>query len=184
MTFDPRISEWDNPAVWRTVIRMFKYTEANGGNWNILVPPGEENKVMIPPVVASDRGRAQTGVVATHRRGSRTTLWYPDVEQNVLESSVIEGDNPVCEYKWGLVVSWVTRDTSNPARICRAHPARLNTPVRPIAYQYREGKVKSTPIRGVKQYLKPCAYKRSELVYLVTACLLHNEPTSCHDVRG
>ena len=29
--------------------------------------------------------------------------------------------------------------------------------------QYREGTVKRTPIRGVKEYLKPCAYKRSEL---------------------
>jgi hypothetical protein len=33
---------------------------------------------------------------------------------------------------------------------------------RPIANQYREGKVKSTPDRGVKQSLKPCARKRSE----------------------
>jgi hypothetical protein len=30
-------------------------------------------------------------------------------------------------------------------------------------YQYREGKVKSTPTRGVKQFLKPDAYKQSEL---------------------
>ena len=44
--------------------------------------------------------------------------------------------------------------------------------------KYREGKVKSTPDRGVKQYLKPCARKRSEPLYGVTACLLHNEPTS------
>ena len=44
--------------------------------------------------------------------------------------------------------------------------------------EYREGKVKSTAGSGVKQTLKPCACKRSELVYLVTACLLHNEPTS------
>ena len=29
-------------------------------------------------------------------------------------------------------------------------------------YEYREGKVKSTPRRGVKETLKPCAYKRSE----------------------
>ena len=28
--------------------------------------------------------------------------------------------------------------------------------------QYREGKVKSTPVRGVKEYLKPYAYKQSE----------------------
>ena len=60
---------------------------------------------MIPPVVASERGRAQTWVVATHPRGSRTTLWYLVHERNVLESSIIEGDNPVREVMRGLVVS-------------------------------------------------------------------------------
>ena len=45
--------------------------------------------------------------------------------------------------------------------------------------KYREGKVKRTPDRGVKKNLKPCAYKRSEPRWVVTACLLHNEPTSC-----
>ena len=49
-------------------------------------------------------------------------------------------------------------------------------------YQYREGKVKSTPSRGVKETLKPFAYKRSEHLCDVTACLLHNEPTSCRNV--
>ncbi len=43
--------------------------------------------------------------------------------------------------------------------------------------QYREGKVKRTLNKGVKQILKPYAYKRSE-PFGVTACLLHNEPTS------
>ena len=28
--------------------------------------------------------------------------------------------------------------------------------------QYREGKVKRTPVRGVKEYLKPYAYKQWE----------------------
>ena len=28
--------------------------------------------------------------------------------------------------------------------------------------KYREGKVKSTPVRGVKEHLKPCAYKQYE----------------------
>ena len=28
--------------------------------------------------------------------------------------------------------------------------------------KYREGKVKSTPVRGVKEYLKPYAYKQWE----------------------
>jgi hypothetical protein len=43
---------------------------------------------------------------------------------------------------------------------------------RPIANQYREGKVKSTPSRGVKQILKPCASGRSESLLGMTACLL------------
>ena len=38
--------------------------------------------------------------------------------------------------------------------------------------------MKSTPDRGVKENLKPCAHKRSEPLGGVTACLLHNEPTS------
>ena len=45
-------------------------------------------------------------------------------------------------------------------------------------YQYREGKVKRTASSGVKKNLKPCACKLSEPLW-VTACLLHNEPTSC-----
>ena len=40
------------------------------------------------------------------------------------------------------------------------HFPRLNTSLRPIVNQYREGKVKSTPVRGVKEYLKPYAYKQ------------------------
>ena len=52
---------------------------------------------MIPPVVASDRGRAQTARVATHVRGCRTTLWYPKREWNVLESSAIEDESSVYE---------------------------------------------------------------------------------------
>ena len=43
------------------------------------------------------------------------------------------------------------------------HPPRLNTPERPIVDKYREGKVKRTPNRGVKEFLKPCAYNQSEL---------------------
>ena len=52
---------------------------------------------MIPPVVASDRGRAQTAVVVMHQRGCRSTTWYSKCEANVLESSITEGDNPVSE---------------------------------------------------------------------------------------
>ena len=62
------------------------------------------------------------------------------------------------------------RGPSRKAKDCR----------RPIVDQYREGKVGSTPGRGVKQSLKPRARKRWEPPFwAVTACLLHNEPTSC-----
>ena len=43
--------------------------------------------------------------------------------------------------------------------------------------KYREGKVKSTPVRGVKEDLKPCVYKPSELEIAMT-CLLENDPAS------
>ena len=45
------------------------------------------------------------------------------------------------------------------------HLPRLNPLLRPIVNQYREGKVKRTPVRGVKEYLKPYAYKQWEGVY-------------------
>ena len=44
--------------------------------------------------------------------------------------------------------------------------------------------MKRTPNRGVKKILNPCAYKRSEHALRVTACLLHNEPTSYFQWRG
>ena len=52
---------------------------------------------MIPLVVASERGTAQTRVVATHGRGCRTAPWYLQSEKKYLESYIIEGDNPVFE---------------------------------------------------------------------------------------
>ena len=41
-------------------------------------------------------------------------------------------------------------------------PSKTKYSWRPIVNEYREGKVKSTPVRGVKQYLKPRAHKQSE----------------------
>ena len=52
---------------------------------------------MIPLVVASERGGAQTSVVATQCWGSRTTLWQELCEQNILERMTVEDDSSVCE---------------------------------------------------------------------------------------
>ena len=45
--------------------------------------------------------------------------------------------------------------------------------MRPIVNQYREGKVKSTPIRGVKETLKPNVYNQWKTARS-TAYLLYN----------
>ena len=53
--------------------------------------------------------------------------------------------------------------------------------------EYREGKVKRTPVRGVKEYLKPFAYNLWKLFLAiegVTAYLLHNESVSYSVQRG
>ena len=52
---------------------------------------------MIPPVVASDRGLAQTTVVVTQRWCCRTARLYFNCEKNVLESTAIAGDSPLFE---------------------------------------------------------------------------------------
>ena len=64
--------------------------------------------------------------------------------------------------------------------------SKAKYPKRPIVNEYREGKVKSTPVRGVKENLKPVAHKQSEgralpgfgLAGDLMACLLKNEPAS------
>ena len=49
------------------------------------------------------------------------------------------------------------------AQIGRYMPSKaVNISKRPIVNKYREGKMKSTPTRGVKQTLKPDAYKQRE----------------------
>ena len=81
-----------------------------------------------------------------------------------LESLAREGNSPVrVKISVKQRDTRVQRDTRNPVGICEDHLARLNTPQRPIVNKYREGKVKSTPARGVKENLKPSAYKPLQL---------------------
>ena len=52
--------------------------------------------------------------------------------------------------KSALGVSQVLRSTWNSVGIQADHGLRLNTKSKPIVYKYREGKLKRTPVRGVK----------------------------------
>ena len=60
---------------------------------------------MIPQVVASERGTAQTVCVAMRRRGCRTAARHAGGEWNALESAVIEGESPVHEARRGPAAS-------------------------------------------------------------------------------
>ena len=123
--------------------------EANAGNWNILVPAGKENNNDSPS------SGERTGKSPNHSCYGMDGVVGPrrckrSCEKNSLERLTRDGDSPVFEARRSIVVSWVARNTRNSAWICRDHPVRLNTPERPIANQYCEGKVKSTSNRRVK----------------------------------
>jgi hypothetical protein len=50
---------------------------------------------VIPQVVASERGTAQTNYVVMHSWGYRTATFGIKTNWNALEKAIIEGDNPV-----------------------------------------------------------------------------------------
>ena len=73
--------------------------------------------------------------------------------------------------RWDTTVSTI-RHAESGGKLGRPRP-KAKYGRRPIGNQYREGTVKSTPARGVKESLKPCASSRSERGFdPVTACLL------------
>ena len=154
------MSEWGNPAGRRPVISLFT-TRSKPGELKHLSTRRKRNRR--DSVSSGERKRISPKVFIClierfgkngHRR------WQPGIWKAYFDDK------------------WVGRDTWNPVWIWGDHPPRLNTPERPIVNKYCEGKVKSTSNRRVKENLKPYAYKRSEPTRWVTACLLHNEPTS------
>ena len=60
---------------------------------------------MIPLVVASERGGAQTRRVATHAGGCRTAVLHGNGEGKRLESRAAGGDSPVPEARAGIAAS-------------------------------------------------------------------------------
>ena len=66
---------------------------------------------MIPKVVASEIGRAQTK--SRNTLGVRTTEMTNETSRNVLGKHTIEGESPVYESQVSMVGSRVVRDTRN-----------------------------------------------------------------------
>ena len=159
---DPRVPEWGNPAgVMPRHPRpnQLSLEEATRGTETSKYPE-EEKSTEIAPVAASERARRPNHVV----RHSLEALaaWCcggrrpgaPDpgrgdksgAQPNGLGRPAEQGESPVGEAnRTARPPSRVGPATWNPGRIRGDHPPRLNTLLRPIANQYREGKVKSTP---------------------------------------
>ena len=119
----PQISEWDNLIRWRRIIPTQVGKPTRGTDTSKY--PVEKKIKMIPLVVASEEGRAQTWEACLLRVVGPHTI--SNIKQNHLESWSIEGERPVCTHCYKSVESWVARDQRNPVWICRYHPVRLNT---------------------------------------------------------
>ena len=122
--------------------------------------PEEEKSTEIALVAASERARCPNrrdrhSLEALARRccgGRRPGSPGPGcgdksgAQPNGMGRPAAQGESPVGEARrTACPPSRVGPATWNPARIRGDHPPRLNTLLRPIANQYREGKVKSTP---------------------------------------
>ena len=71
--------------------------EMNVGNWNILVPTGRENKLMMPLIAASEKGRGQTESLLERER----EMWWAStpkfLNQSSLERDALESESLVDE---------------------------------------------------------------------------------------
>jgi hypothetical protein len=85
-------------------------------------------------------------------------------EAKRLERRAAGGDSPVAGPEpppWCRSVS--TAGHEEPRGKLGRPRSKAKYTERPIAHEYREGKVKSTPARGVKESLKPSAYSQREV---------------------
>jgi len=74
------------------------------------------------------------------------------IRRSSLERGAIEGNSPVLENHFVLLVislEYFEAKTTLKEAGLTIRP-RLNTTISPIVNQYREGKVKSSPVRAVK----------------------------------
>ena len=120
----------------------------------------------------------ESGWQARHR------VRNPDLSRTLLEGATEEGESPVGDGVWALLGFVSTAGHVESRGKLGGPPSKAKYLRRPIVNEYREGKVKSTPVRGVKENLKPCASRLSEPLYGVMACLLENEPASDRLWRG
>ena len=101
-------------------------------------------------------GTFQAGQQTRHRVSNHLTT------RTSLESGTRDGDSPVGDGGVALGRHPSTLGHEEPWGKLGGPPSKAKYSWPPIVHQYREGKVKSTPVRGVKENLKPAVHKQSE----------------------
>ena len=82
--------------------------------------------------------------------------------RTLLEGATAAGESPVGDAFLARAGSVSTAGHVESRGKRGGPPSKAKYPRRPIADEYREGRVKSTPARGVKESLNPCAPRPSE----------------------
>ena len=92
------------------------------------------------------------GICGAHKYFRGRALRRSLVRRSTLERGAKEGNSPVFENHFVLLVIYLEylKAKITLREASRTNRLRLNTLVSPIANQYREGKVKSSPLREVK----------------------------------
>ena len=82
--------------------------------------------------------------------------------RTLLEGATGAGESPVGDGELALTGTASTAGHEKSRGKQGGPPSKAKYSRRPIVNEYREGQVKSTPARGVKENLKPCASRLSE----------------------
>jgi hypothetical protein len=93
---------------------------------------------------------------------SRHRVTNHDFSRTLLEGATEEGESPVGDGVVALLGYVSTAGHVESRGKLGGPPSKAKYLRRPIVNEYREGQVKSTPVRGVKEILKPCASRLSE----------------------
>ncbi len=93
----------------------------------------------------------QRGLDASTGRPCRVSTWATEPSRRSLERTARGGESPVGEGSVAMRVGVVSTTGHVVSRgKLGGPPSKANYLRRPIVHEYREGKVKSTPVRGVK----------------------------------
>ena len=76
---------------------IYSEKKMHAGNWNILVPAGKENKLMMSLVTASEKDKGQTESAPEKELEMWWRLMAKSMNWNFLERNTLEGDSPVSE---------------------------------------------------------------------------------------